>query len=68
MAHPTRCPCCASLCARAQAAIQPPTFVFFVNDSKMFTDDYRRYMERQLRDNIGEQRWPCIAVRGGARP
>lgn len=36
-----------------QAATRPPTFVFFVNDPKLFTDDYRRYVERQLRDNVG---------------
>ena len=36
-----------------QASIRPPTFVFFVNDPKLFPDTYRRYMERQLRENIG---------------
>ena len=36
-----------------QAATRPPTFVFFVNNPKLFTDDYRRYVERQLRDNVG---------------
>ncbi|KAG2451767.1 hypothetical protein HYH02_003546 [Chlamydomonas schloesseri] len=36
-----------------QAGARPPSFVFFVNDEKLFPDDYRRYMERQLRDNIG---------------
>jgi len=36
-----------------QASIRPPTFVFFVNDPKLFPETYRRYMERQLRDNIG---------------
>lgn len=36
-----------------QAASRPPAFVFFVNDPKLFPDDYRRYIERQLRDNIG---------------
>ncbi|GLC45491.1 hypothetical protein PLESTM_001741600 [Pleodorina starrii] len=36
-----------------QAGTRPPSFVFFVNDEKLFPDDYRRYMERQLRDNIG---------------
>lgn len=36
-----------------QAATRPPTFVFFVNDPKLFTDDYRRFIERQLRDNVG---------------
>ncbi|KXZ52493.1 hypothetical protein GPECTOR_9g537 [Gonium pectorale] len=36
-----------------QAGMRPPSFVFFVNDEKLFHDDYRRYMERQLRDNLG---------------
>ncbi|EIE26647.1 P-loop containing nucleoside triphosphate hydrolase protein [Coccomyxa subellipsoidea C-169] len=35
------------------AAVRPPTFVFFVNDPKLFTDEYKRYVERQLRDNVG---------------
>ncbi|XP_022634138.1 uncharacterized protein LOC106756416 isoform X2 [Vigna radiata var. radiata] len=36
-----------------QAAIRPPTFVFFVNDAKLFPETYRRYMERQLRADAG---------------
>ncbi|CAN0891879.1 GTPase Der [Linum grandiflorum] len=36
-----------------QAAIRPPTFVFFVNDSNLFPETYRRYMEKQLRANAG---------------
>ncbi|GLT78775.1 hypothetical protein SLA2020_503010 [Shorea laevis] len=36
-----------------QAAIRPPTFVFFVNDSKLFPETYRRYMEKQLRLDAG---------------
>ncbi|KAK9094565.1 hypothetical protein Scep_026034 [Stephania cephalantha] len=36
-----------------QAAIRPPTFVFFVNDAKLFPSTYRRYMEKQLRANAG---------------
>lgn len=36
-----------------QADVRPPSFVFFVNDSKLISEDYRRYMERQLRTNIG---------------
>jgi GTP-binding protein len=36
-----------------QAGISPPTFVFFVNDPALIGDDYKRYMERALRDNIG---------------
>lgn len=36
-----------------QAAVNPPTFVFFVNEAKLFPEEYRRYMEKQLRKNIG---------------
>ncbi|XP_074579297.1 uncharacterized protein LOC141835820 isoform X2 [Curcuma longa] len=36
-----------------QAAIRPPTFVFFVNDAKLFPETYRRYMEKQLRKDVG---------------
>ncbi|XP_017406347.2 uncharacterized protein LOC108319651 isoform X2 [Vigna angularis] len=36
-----------------QAAIRPPTFVFFVNDAQLFPETYRRYMERQLRSDAG---------------
>ncbi|PKA58223.1 putative tRNA modification GTPase mnmE [Apostasia shenzhenica] len=36
-----------------QAAIRPPTFVFFVNDVKLFPETYRRYIEKQLRSNAG---------------
>ncbi|KAI8526207.1 hypothetical protein RHMOL_Rhmol13G0291000 [Rhododendron molle] len=36
-----------------EAAIRPPTFVFFVNDAKLFSETYRRYMEKQLRSDAG---------------
>ncbi|KAG6632468.1 GTPase Der isoform X1 [Carya illinoinensis] len=36
-----------------QAAIRPPTFVFFVNDAKLFSETYRRYMEKKLRSDAG---------------
>ncbi|XP_075520149.1 uncharacterized protein LOC142553639 isoform X2 [Primulina tabacum] len=36
-----------------QAAIRPPTFVFFVNDAKLFSETYRRYVEKQLRTSAG---------------
>uniref|UniRef100_A0A0E0MHI2 GTPase Der n=1 Tax=Oryza punctata TaxID=4537 RepID=A0A0E0MHI2_ORYPU len=35
------------------AAIRPPTFVFFVNDAKLFPETYRRYMEKKLRSDAG---------------
>lgn len=36
-----------------QAGAEPPTFVMFVNDVKLFDDEYKRYLERQLRENAG---------------
>ncbi|KAG2558925.1 GTPase Der-like isoform X1 [Panicum virgatum] len=36
-----------------QAAMGPPTFVLFVNDAKLFSDTYRRYMEKKLRSDAG---------------
>ncbi|MEW5300483.1 MAG: hypothetical protein WDW36_003413 [Sanguina aurantia] len=39
--------------AAAGRHLPPPSFVFFVNNPKLITDDYRKYMERALRDNIG---------------
>jgi GTP-binding protein len=36
-----------------QVSAQPPTFALFVNDPKLFTDNYRRYIERQFRENLG---------------
>ncbi|EEE52426.1 hypothetical protein OsJ_34551 [Oryza sativa Japonica Group] len=36
-----------------QAAIRPPTFVFFVNDAKLFPETFRRYMEKKLRSDAG---------------
>lgn len=43
-----------------QAGIKPPTFVFFVNDANLFPEIYRRYMEKQLRLNVG---YPGTPVR-----
>ncbi len=36
-----------------QASVDPPTFVFFVNDNKLIHFTYERYLENQLRDNYG---------------
>ncbi|BAH06303.1 ribosome biogenesis GTPase Der [Clostridium kluyveri] len=35
-----------------QIGTKPPTFVFFVNDSKCIHFSYRRYIENQLRDSF----------------
>ncbi|MBI4267049.1 MAG: ribosome biogenesis GTPase Der [Chloroflexi bacterium] len=36
-----------------QAAVNPPTFVFFVNDAKLLHFSYQRYLENQLRQSFG---------------
>eukprot|EP00878_Enallax_costatus_P023248 GHUV01024717.1.p1 GENE.GHUV01024717.1~~GHUV01024717.1.p1 ORF type:complete len:327 (+),score=101.97 GHUV01024717.1:120-1100(+) len=41
-----------------QAASSPPTFVLFVNDPRLFSDDYRRYIERNIRQNMGFEGTP----------
>jgi len=36
-----------------QAEVNPPTFVFFVNDAKLIHFSYRRYLEGKLRQSFG---------------
>ena len=36
-----------------QADVNPPTFVFFVNDPKLIHFSYRRYLENRLRQSFG---------------
>jgi GTP-binding protein len=36
-----------------QAEVDPPTFVFFLNDASLVHFSYRRYMENVLRRNFG---------------
>jgi len=36
-----------------QSAVDPPTFVFFVNDARLAHFSYRRYLENQLRERYG---------------
>ena len=36
-----------------QAEVNPPTFVFFVNDAKLMHFSYRRYLENKLRQSFG---------------
>lgn len=36
-----------------QVATQPPTIALFVNDPQRFNDNYRRYIERQFRQQLG---------------
>lgn len=36
-----------------QVSTMPPTVAMFVNDPRLFSDNYRRYMEGQLRKSLG---------------
>ena len=36
-----------------QAEVNPPTFIFFVNDAKLIHFSYRRYLENKLRQSFG---------------
>ncbi|MFC1864379.1 ribosome biogenesis GTPase Der [Chloroflexota bacterium] len=36
-----------------QAEVNPPTFVFFVNDAKLMHFSYQRYLENKLRQSFG---------------
>jgi GTP-binding protein len=36
-----------------QAEVNPPTFVFFVNDARLMSASYRRYLENKLRQALG---------------
>ncbi|MCR4430083.1 MAG: ribosome biogenesis GTPase Der [Tepidanaerobacteraceae bacterium] len=43
-----------------QTGIKPPTFVFFLNDIKLFHFSYARYLENKLRETFGLEGTPII--------
>jgi len=43
-----------------QTGIKPPTFVFFMNDVKLFHFSYMRYLENKLRETFGLEGTPII--------
>jgi GTP-binding protein len=45
-----------------QAAVAPPTFVFFANDSAAVHFSYRRYLENRLRESFGFDGTPIRLV------
>ena len=45
-------------CAPTQVAVQPPTFVLFVNDPELMHFSYKRYLENQLRHTFGFEGTP----------
>lgn len=36
-----------------QVSVLPPTFVLFVNDNRLLTDNYKTYLERRIREAFG---------------
>ena len=45
-----------------QTAVAPPTLVIFVNNPSLFTDSYRRYLERKIRDNLDFEGTPIKMI------
>lgn len=41
-----------------QVSARPPSFTLFVNDPKLLKEGYRRYIERQFRENLGFEGTP----------
>ncbi|ACA98138.1 MULTISPECIES: ribosome biogenesis GTPase Der [Cyanophyceae] len=50
-----------------QVRSQPPTISLFVNDPKRFNDSYRRYIEKQFRQDLGFAGTPIRLVWRGKR-
>ena len=45
-----------------QTSGAPPTFVMFCNDPALFTDNYKRYLERKIRDALGFEGTPIKMI------
>ena len=45
-----------------QVGIQPPTFVVFCNDAKLFHFSYQRYLENQIRNTFGLEGTPIRLI------
>ncbi|MDD4635434.1 MAG: ribosome biogenesis GTPase Der [Dehalococcoidales bacterium] len=45
-----------------QAEVEPPTFVFFVNDASLVHFSYQRYLDNRLRENYGFEGTPIKMV------
>lgn len=45
-----------------QASVQPPTFVLFCNEAKLFHFSYQRYLENQIRSTFGLEGTPVRLV------
>lgn len=51
-----------------QVKSQPPTIALFVNDPKRFGENYRRYIERQFRQQLGFTGTPIRLLWRGKKP
>jgi len=51
-----------------QVKSQPPTMALFVNDPKRFGENYRRYIERQFRQQLGFTGTPIRLIWRGKKP
>lgn len=45
-----------------QVTTCPPTVVHFVNDPKLFTDNYQRYLERKIREALSFEGTPIRMI------
>ncbi|MGI6449315.1 MAG: ribosome biogenesis GTPase Der [Desulfitobacteriia bacterium] len=45
-----------------QKSVQPPTFIFFVNEPELVHFSYRRYLENQIRKNFGFEGSPLRLI------
>ncbi|MBE9166901.1 ribosome biogenesis GTPase Der [Pleurocapsales cyanobacterium LEGE 06147] len=50
-----------------QVSSQPPTIALFVNDPQRFNDNYRRYIDRQFREQLGFKGTPIRIVWRGKK-
>eukprot|EP00916_Digyalum_oweni_P007673 GHVL01012917.1.p1 GENE.GHVL01012917.1~~GHVL01012917.1.p1 ORF type:complete len:584 (-),score=133.27 GHVL01012917.1:73-1605(-) len=55
---PTKGLKCGKIYYGSQVSISPPTFVVFCNGHKLITDNYRKFLERQLREAYGFEGTP----------
>lgn len=51
----------------AQVRQSPPTFVLFVNRDELFSDSYKKFLQRELRKSFGFEGCPIVLV-AKARP
>jgi GTP-binding protein len=50
-----------------QISHSPPTFAFFCNRPALFSDNYKRYLERKLRESLAFEGTPLRFVWRGKR-